>query len=65
MSSDTSAHEKTSKAQRRKISLTIDPHLLAELDSKTNALGLSRAAGFALAVSRFLAAEKRESSRVA
>lgn len=45
------------------ISLTIDRKLLRELDRKAKALGISRAAAFALAASRFIAAEEREASR--
>lgn len=52
-----------SGARKKPISLTIDANILAELDRKAAALGLSRAAAFALAVSRFIAAEEREASR--
>lgn len=52
-----------SGARKKPISLTIDAHILAELDKKAQALGLSRAAAFALAVSRFIANEDREASR--
>lgn len=49
--------------RKKPISLTIDAHILAALDNKAAALGLSRAAAFALAVSRFIAAEEREANR--
>lgn len=49
--------------RKKPISLTIDAHILAALDNKAAALGLSRAAAFALAVSRFIAAEDREANR--
>jgi len=52
------------KGGRKKlISLTMDPNILAALDAKATALGLSRAGAFALAVSRFIAAEDREANR--
>lgn len=52
------------KGGRKKlISLTMDPNILAALDAKAAALGLSRAGAFALAVSRFIAAEDREANR--
>ena len=52
------------KGGRKKlISLTMDPNILAALDAKAVALGLSRAGAFALAVSRFIAAEDREANR--
>lgn len=49
--------------RKKPISLTIDANILAQLDRKAGALGLSRAAAFALAVSRFIAAEEREANR--
>lgn len=49
--------------RKKPISLTIDSNILAQLDRKAAALGLSRAAAFALAVSRFIAAEEREANR--
>jgi hypothetical protein len=49
--------------RKKAISLTIDPAILAELDRKAGKLGLSRAAAFALAVSRFIANEDREANR--
>lgn len=49
--------------RKKPISLTIDDKILAALDEKASALGLSRAAAFALAVSRFIAAEDREANR--
>lgn len=49
--------------RKKPISLTIDPKILAQLDNKAAKLGLSRAAAFALAVSRFIAAEDREENR--
>lgn len=52
-----------SGARKKPISLTIDANILAELDRKATALGLSRAAAFALAVSRFIANEEREANR--
>ncbi|MYM70513.1 ribbon-helix-helix protein, CopG family [Pseudoduganella sp. FT55W] len=65
---DAGAHARTTApvvdgGRKKPISLTIDAKLLAELDKKAKALGLSRAAGFALAVSRFVAAEEREANR--
>lgn len=52
------------KGGRKKlISLTMDPNILAALDAKAAGLGLSRAGAFALAVSRFIAAEDREANR--
>lgn len=53
----------SSGGRKKPISLTIDANILRELDRKAAALGLSRAAAFALAVSRFIAAEEREASR--
>jgi hypothetical protein len=53
----------SSGARKKPISLTIDAKILAELDRKAGKLGLSRAAAFALAVSRFIAAEDREANR--
>lgn len=52
-----------SGGRKKPISLTIDDNLLAKLDIKADALGISRAAAFALAVSRFIAAEEREANR--
>lgn len=49
--------------RKKPISLTIDANVLAALDQKAAALGISRAAAFSLAVSRFIAAEEREASR--
>lgn len=49
--------------RKKPISLTIDGKLLRQLDAKAAALGISRAAAFALAVSRFIAAEEREANR--
>lgn len=49
--------------RKKPISLTMDPKILAQLDVKAAELGLSRAAAFALAVSRFIAAEDREKNR--
>lgn len=46
--------------RKKPISLTIDSKLLAKLDSVANGLGISRASAFSLAVSRFIAQEKRE-----
>lgn len=52
------------KASRKEpISLTIDPDLLDEIDRAAAGLGISRAAAFALAASRFVAAEKREANQ--
>lgn len=45
--------------RKKPISLTIEPALLAELDQAAAGLGISRAAAFSLAVSRFVASEKR------
>lgn len=53
----------SSGARKKPISLTIDPKILAALDKKADALGLSRAAAFALAVSRFIQSEDREANR--
>lgn len=53
----------SSGGRKKPISLTIDGKILAQLDKKAAALGLSRAAAFALAVSRFIAAEEREANR--
>lgn len=50
---------KTSGGRKKPISLTIEPTLLVELDQTAAGLGISRAAAFSLAVSRFVASEKR------
>lgn len=52
-----------SGGRKKPISLTIDSKLLQNLDKKAANLGISRAAAFALAVSRFIAAEEREANR--
>jgi hypothetical protein len=49
--------------RKKPISLTIDPKILAQLDAVAGKLGVSRAAAFSLAVTRFIAAEGREDSR--
>lgn len=49
--------------RKKPISLTIDANVLAALDAKAGSLGISRAAAFSLAVSRFIAAEEREANR--
>ena len=49
-----------SGGRKKPISLTIEPNILAELDRVARGLGLSRAAAFSLAVSRFIAQEKKE-----
>lgn len=49
--------------RKKPISLTIDANVLAALDEKAGALGISRAAAFSLAVSRFIASEEREANR--
>lgn len=49
--------------RKKPISLTIDPKILAQLDAVSGKLGISRAAAFSLAVTRFIAAEGREDSR--
>lgn len=48
-----------SGGRKQQISLTIEPNVLAELDGVARGLGISRAAAFSLAVSRFVASEKR------
>lgn len=45
--------------RKKPISLTIDPSILAELDQVAAKLGISRASAFSLAVSRFIAQEKK------
>lgn len=50
---------RASGGRKQSISLTIDPALLVELDREAANLGISRAAAFSLAVSRFVASEKR------
>lgn len=49
--------------RKKPISLTIDPAILAQLDRKARALGLSRAGAFSLAVSRFIAQEDRDAKK--
>ena len=49
--------------RKKPISLTMDANILAALDEKAAKIGISRAAAFALAVSRFIAAEEREANR--
>lgn len=46
--------------RKKPISLTVEPKLLAELDRVARGLGISRASAFSLAISRFIAQEKRE-----
>ncbi len=46
--------------RKKPISLTVEPKLLAELDRVARSLGISRASAFSLAISRFIAQEKRE-----
>jgi hypothetical protein len=46
--------------RKKPISLTIEPSILAELDRVARGLGISRASAFSLAVSRFIAQEKKE-----
>lgn len=46
--------------RKKPISLTIDSNILAELDRIARGLGISRAGAFSLAVSRFIAQEKRD-----
>lgn len=57
------ARDPRAGGRKTPISLTIDPAILAALDRKAGALGISRAAAFAVAVSRFIAAEEREANR--
>jgi hypothetical protein len=44
---------------KRQISLTIEPNMLADLDQAAANLGISRASAFSLAVARFIAQEKK------
>lgn len=44
--------------KKQQISLTIEPTLLEQLDEVAGSLGVSRAAAFSLAVSRFVQQEK-------
>lgn len=52
-----------SGGRKKPISLTIEPHILAQLDRVAANLGISRASAFSLAVSRFVAQENREASK--
>lgn len=49
-----------SSGRKQLISLTIEPSILQELDRVARSLGLSRAGAVSLAVSKFIAQEKKE-----